>query len=102
MDLNLISGSDGSVHYHKQVAAAAWIIAADEDHHMGACFLMADVNHVTAYQSELEGIFRTLSQLDYLNMTPSEVLHWCNNEQSVASVAKAHHMRVERWTPTPI
>ena len=55
---------------------------------MGACFLMEDVNHVTAYRSELEGIFRTLSQLNYLNMTPSEVLHWCDNEQSVASTAK--------------
>ena len=86
--LNLVSCSDGSVHYHEQVAAAAWIITADEDHHMGACFLMADVNHVTAYRSELEGIFRTLSQLDYLNMTPSDVLHWCDNEQSVASTAK--------------
>jgi len=82
-DAPIVSGSDGSVHFQEQVAAAAWIVSTDEDHHMGACFLMSDVNRVSAYRSELEGIFRTLSHLDYLNITPKEVTHWCDNERSV-------------------
>jgi len=79
----ITSGSDGSVYYEEQVAAAAWLISTDKDHHMGACFLLSSVNKVQAYRSELEGVFRTLSHLEELNITPSEVVHWCDNEQSV-------------------
>ena len=81
----LVVGSDGSVHLVQQTAAAAWLIAKGPDQHLAACFLLSDVNSVTSYRSELEGIFRSLKHMESLNMAPSEVKQWCDNELSVKS-----------------
>lgn len=59
--------------------------STDEEHHMSACFLMSDINSLSSYRAELEGIFRCLSHLEYLNIMPNEVRQWCDNEQSVKS-----------------
>ena len=85
----LVVGSDGSVHLVQQTAAAAWLIAKGPDQHLQACFLLSDVNSVTSYRSELEGVFRSLKHMEYLNMTPSEVKQWCDNELSVKSSRSA-------------
>ena len=85
----LVVGSDGSVHLVQQTAAAAWLIAKGPDQHLQACFLLSDVNSVTSYRSELEGVFRSLKHMEYLNMTPSKVKQWCDNELSVKSSRSA-------------
>ena len=44
---------------------------------------MASINSYTSHRIELEGIFRALHHLDYLNMTPKMVDQWCDNLQAV-------------------
>ena len=44
---------------------------------------MANMNKVTSYRSELEGIFRALKHIEYLNWTPRELDQWCDNKQVV-------------------
>jgi ribonuclease HI len=80
---NLIIGSDGSLHIHEQVAAAAWIISAGDTKHLSATFLMTNISSYTSHRIELEGIFRALHHLDLLNITPKMVEQWCDNEQAV-------------------
>ena len=77
--------SDGSVHLVQQTAAAAWVVASGTEYSMSACYLMANINAVSSYRSELEGVFRSLKHLEYLNITPKEVRQWCDNERSVIS-----------------
>ena len=80
---NLIIGSDGSLHIHEQVAAAAWIISTGDTKHLSATFLMTNISSYTSHRIELEGIFRALHHLDLLNITPKMVEQWCDNEQAV-------------------
>ena len=45
---------------------------------------MANVNKVTSYiRSELEGIFRALKQIEFLNWSPKELDQWYDNKQAV-------------------
>jgi hypothetical protein len=81
----LILGSDGSVHLFQKVAAAAWLATAGPDNILAATFLMTDISSVSSYRSELEGIFRSLKHLEYKNVTPTMVQHWCDNERGVIS-----------------
>ena len=53
----LIIGSDGSLHLHEQVAAAAWIISMGDTKHLSATFLMANISSYTSHHIKLEGIF---------------------------------------------
>ena len=80
---HLIIGSDGSLHIHEQVAAAAWIISMEETKHLSATFLMTNISSYTSHRIKLEGIFRALHHLDLLNITPKMVEQWCDNEQAV-------------------
>jgi len=81
-----IVGSDGSVHLRDKVAAAAWLITTREDtDHISACFLMSDISSVSSYRAELEGVFRALKHIEYLNIPPAEIIQWCDNKQSVCS-----------------
>ena len=52
------AASDGSVNLREQVAVTAWVIATGTEHQIQACFLMENVNKVTSYISEFEGILR--------------------------------------------
>ena len=70
----LTIGSDGS---------CAWMIAADEDNNVTACFLMMKILSLSSYRSELEEIYRSLSHIQYLGMTPREIQHWCDNKSAV-------------------
>jgi hypothetical protein len=79
----LILGSDGSLHLHEQVAAAAWIISSGPQSFLSATFIMENINSFTSHRTELEGIFRALYHLDFLNMTPNMVDQWCDNLQAV-------------------
>ena len=79
----LIIGSDGLLHLHEQVAAAAWIISTGDTKHLSATFLMTNISSYTSHRIELEGIFRALHHLDHLNITPKMVEQWCDNEQAV-------------------
>jgi hypothetical protein len=79
----LILGSNGSLHLHEQVAAAAWIISTGPQTFLSATFIMESINSYTSHRIELEGIFRALHHLDYLNMTPKMVDQWCDNLQAV-------------------
>ena len=44
---------------------------------------MANVNKVTSYRSELEGIFQALNNEEFLNWAPEELDQWCDNKQVV-------------------
>jgi hypothetical protein len=79
----LIIGSDGLLHLHKQVAAAAWIISMGDTKHLSATFLMANISTYTSHRIELEEIFHALHHLDLLNITPTMVEQWCDNKQAV-------------------
>ena len=81
--------SDGSVHLVQQTAAAAWVVASGTEYSMSACYLMANINAISSYRSELEGVFLSLKHLEYLNITPKEVRQWCNNKRSVISSREA-------------
>ena len=58
------AASDGSVHLRGQVAAAACVIATGTEH----------------YRPELEGIFRALNHIEFLNWAPTELDQWCDNK----------------------
>ena len=75
MDVGKVA-SDGSVHLVQQTAAAASIVASGTEYSMSACYLMANINAVLSYRAELEGVFRSLKHLEYLNITPREVRQW--------------------------
>ena len=79
----LTIGSDGSVYLKEEVAACAWMIAADDNKHVTACFLMGKISSLSSYRSELEGIYRSLKHVQYLGMSPREIQHWCDNESAV-------------------
>ncbi len=80
---NLIIGSDGLLHLHEQVAAAAWIISTGDTKHLSATFLVTNISSYTSHRIELEKYFRALHHLDHLNITPKMVEQWCHNEQAV-------------------
>ena len=48
-----------------------------------ACYLLERTNATSLYRSELEGIFPTLVDIEQKKLTPSEVVHWCDNEHAV-------------------
>ena len=83
----IVLGSDGSVHLHEEVATAAWMIYQDDDEYATACFLLANMNSVSSYRTELEGMFRGLKHINRLQMTPTEVKQWCDNERAVLNCA---------------
>ena len=68
------AASDGSVHIRQHAGATARLIAKDETSFVTACFLMTGINIVSSYRLELEGIFWTLKHMEYLKMTPEEVM----------------------------
>lgn len=76
-------GSDGSVYIDKEVAACAWMIADSETSSVSACFLLSQISLISSYRSELEGIYRSLRHVQYLNITPQHIQQWCDNESAV-------------------
>ena len=65
IDVGKVAG-DGLVHLVQQTAAAAWIVASDTEYITSACYLMANINAVSSYRAELEGVFQSLKHLDIL------------------------------------
>ena len=76
-------GSDGSVHVSQQVAACAWVIHDSDAHYAKACFLLSNLSSLSSYRSELEGVFHSLKHIEFLNLTPTEINHYCDNEAAV-------------------
>ncbi len=77
------TGSDGSVHREKNVAAAAWIIPTSQQEYVKACFLMSNISSVNSYRAELEGIYRALYHIHYLGIElgpEEELTQWFDNE----------------------
>lgn len=83
---NIVLGSDGSVHIANEAAAAAWIIHAGPDEEMQAVVLTAGMTSLSAYRTELEGVFRCLKHVKYLGLTHRDIKQWCDNKQAVISV----------------
>ena len=80
---NVTVGCDGSVHLKDQVAAAAWLIKGDGYAHASACIILSNINAVSSYRSELEGIYRGLLDLEQRDVKAPEVTQWCDNELAV-------------------
>jgi len=58
----------------------------DHDERKGkisATFLLENINSITSFRSECGGVFRSIAHMDQLNMTPTEVKHWCDNKVTV-------------------
>ena len=67
------------------MTAAGWLISNSEKSFSTACYLLERTNATSSHRSELEGIYRTLVDIEQKKLTPSEVVHWCNNEQAVTA-----------------
>lgn len=71
---------------------------------------MHDVNHVTAYCSELEGIFCLFKSIEYLviNLRDLTLTHWCDYERAVIKsnefkpdvdlILAIHHLKSRSWS----
>lgn len=80
----LTIGRDGSVYLKDAIAACAWMITdSDDSQATPACFLLGNISSLSSYRSELEGIYRSLSHVQYLGLKPEEIQHWCDNESAV-------------------
>ena len=79
----LILGSDGSVRLANEVATCAWMIMDSEGNYAQACLLLRNINSLTSYRSELEGIYRGLRHIQHLNMTPTFIHQWCDSKSAV-------------------
>jgi hypothetical protein len=64
---------------------AGWLLANDTEHMTAAVFVITSVSSLSSYQAELEGTFRLLKHIEYLNMSPDEIRHWCDNEGAVSA-----------------
>ena len=82
---HLRGASDGSLLEHERIMTAGWLLAADCDQMMTATFVISGISSLSSYRAELEGTFRLLKHIEYLNMTPEEVKHWCDNESAVTA-----------------
>ena len=82
-------GSDGWLYLHKQKAAAAWLIRAIPGGQVKATILLAgdtnrdECNSFSLYRYELEGMYRGLLHIDFLDLAPASISQTCNNEQAV-------------------
>jgi hypothetical protein len=47
--------------------------------------LFKEEKTMTADRAKLEGTFRLLKHIEYLGMTPLEVIQWCDNKGAVAA-----------------
>jgi hypothetical protein len=63
----------------------AWIIADSADSHLTATAVLHNVSSLSSYRAELEGAYRLLYHIEQLNLSPEEIIHWCDNEAAVAA-----------------
>jgi hypothetical protein len=77
--------SDGSLFRDEEVMTAGWLLANDTEHMTAAVFVISSVSSLSSYRAELEGTFRLLKHIEYLDMSPEEVTHWCDNEGAVGA-----------------
>ena len=84
----LTLASDGSVHIVGEAAAAAWVVSAGEGEELQAVVLLAGMSSLSAYRTELEGEFRCLKHVEYLDIPVSEIEQWCDNERAVIAAAE--------------
>ena len=79
----LTVGSDGSVRLQDGLAACAWILHANDDEQVKACYLLEQMTSLSSYRSELEGMYRGLRQVLLSGITPQIIEQWCDNEAAV-------------------
>jgi hypothetical protein len=77
--------SDGSLHREEWVMTTAWIIADSADSHLTATAVFHNVSSLSSYRAELEGAYWLLYRIEQLNLSPEEIIHWCDNEVAVAA-----------------
>jgi hypothetical protein len=77
--------SDGSLHREERVMTTAWIIADSADSHLTATAVFHNVSSLSSYRAELEGAYWLLYRIEQLNLSPEEIIHWCDNEVAVAA-----------------
>ena len=75
-------GSDGSVHLYEGLAACAWVIYQSERQQLKACYVLENTSSMSSYQSELEGMYRGLMDVQS-RLTPNTLQQWCENEAAV-------------------
>ena len=65
--------------------SAGWIITEQPGLECSATFLLSGVSHSTAYRAELEGVYRLLQSVEYLDKNPDEIRIWCDNQEAIRS-----------------
>ena len=76
-------GSDGSVNLREETATCAWMIHQQEGNHLKACYILENTTSLSSYQSELEGMYRGLKQVETLPSLPQYLNQWCDNKAAV-------------------
>ncbi len=86
----VVLGSDSSLHFQDKMDAAAWIVTHNENEHVFVCVLMSEleISSLSSYCTEMEGTFCKILHMEYIEMTPEEAHHWCDNEQSLTNFNK--------------
>ena len=79
----MILGSDGSTHLQRRVATCAWLLHQDDGRVLKACYLLGNMTSLSSYRSELEGLYRSLLQLQQSGLTPAIAQQWCDNKAAV-------------------
>jgi len=82
-DCTVKGASDGSLFRDQEVMTAGWILANDDEHMTAAVFVISSISSLSSYRAELEGTFCLLKHIEYLDLSPEEVRHWCDNEKAV-------------------
>jgi hypothetical protein len=81
----LKGASDGSLFRDEEVMTAGWLLANDTEHMTAAVFVISSISSLSSYRAELKGTFRLLKHIEYLEMSPEEIRHWCDNKGAVAA-----------------
>ena len=76
-------GSDKSVRLVDKVATCTWMVMDTNSTYMQACFLLRNMNSFTSYRSEVEGVYRCLCRIQFLNLKPVEIQQWCDSKSAV-------------------
>ena len=76
-------GSDGSVHLHEGLAACSWVIHHTSTQKLKGYYILEKMSSLSSYQSELEGMYRGLRQIEISDLAPSHIQQWCDNEAAV-------------------
>ena len=79
----LVIGSDGSTNLHTSVATCAWVLHQTDEQTLKAGHRIEHISSLSSYRSELEGMYRSLLQVQASRVLPRQIEQWCDNKAAV-------------------